>query len=578
MAKIIFFLLLLFLPKKVLAVDILSGHSPTCSSTYSGFSCSSVKDDNNTTFWVANGETDQWVSFDLGEDGSISGHTLIWQEYSGVDRVTNYKVQGSANNSDWTDIYTGNTASATCDEGSPAKTCTSTESYTNSSNYRYFRILMDAYSGSGQVVAYEISMEEASSSPTPTPTGVPASPTPTGVVPTGTSLTYETVMTTEIKSINPGFSYNFVQPWVNSTVNAIPQNLVDRYDNESSTTYHTSDLGMVNLGDAEINNPMFISYFQPVQYPISIKVNLERDEIAQTNGTPWPFHITAGLHTQQSTATLAQFNVASTTNITTYNSDGEIADANINYNSGSWTGDANQRNLPQKVVGTLNEWNIIFYQDKTEFYLNGIKIDQKAMTNPDLSDINSVYFNYQYDDGGFWLKDIAIDQDQQLFEVLNNNEMYCDGLTGLGYYWCSFKAWMLKFWNEVVVKTLTQFVALFIPSVQSDEENAEMLEVFTEFQNPLDSNLTSVITKPLDMIESIATQTCTPLHLEIPFIDTDLNLPCPRTVLTQYFPEMLSFWDVVSTGLISYWVVVKLLAQSKSAFDPDESKLEVTNL
>lgn len=58
----------------------------------------------------------------------------------------------------------------------------------------------------------------------------------------------------------------------------------------------------------------------------------------------------------------------------------------------------------------------------------------------------------------------------------------------------------------------------------------------------------------------------------------DLQLPCGRETVSNIAPTILSIWDIVTSGLISYWVVVKILGQVKNAKDPQDDKIHISDI
>lgn len=145
-------------------------------------------------------------------------------------------------------------------------------------------------------------------------------------------------------------------------------------------------------------------------------------------------------------------------------------------------------------------------------------------------------------------------------------------LSGVGDYTsCLFNKWRAGFisiMNYLFVPTSDQITGL-------SELISDQWDTITE---PFNSDLASIISKPLTMIETLSTQTCQPFSLYFSPWDMTLNLPCPREYVEEYFPTILSLWDVISTGLISYWVIVKILGIVKKGADPEDDKIEVTDI
>lgn len=90
--------------------------------------------------------------------------------------------------------------------------------------------------------------------------------------------------------------------------------------------------------------------------------------------------------------------------------------------------------------------------------------------------------------------------------------------------------------------------------------------------------LTSIITAPLNLIKSITSKTCTPLNLQIPFVNKNMKLPCMSTVYTNYFGSFLTIYQTITFGIISYWVCIRIFALVKDFKNPDHDEIEVMDL
>lgn len=90
--------------------------------------------------------------------------------------------------------------------------------------------------------------------------------------------------------------------------------------------------------------------------------------------------------------------------------------------------------------------------------------------------------------------------------------------------------------------------------------------------------LTSVITAPLELIGNIIGSTCTPLQVPLPFVDTNLILPCMSTIYNQYFGSFYTLYKTITFGIVSYWVCVRIFALVKDFKNPDHDEIEVMDL
>lgn len=90
--------------------------------------------------------------------------------------------------------------------------------------------------------------------------------------------------------------------------------------------------------------------------------------------------------------------------------------------------------------------------------------------------------------------------------------------------------------------------------------------------------LTAVITAPLNFIKSLTSSSCKPLNIPLPFVDTNLTLPCMSTIYNQYFGGFYTLYQTITTGLIAYWVCVRIFNLVKDFKNPDHDEIEVMDL
>lgn len=90
--------------------------------------------------------------------------------------------------------------------------------------------------------------------------------------------------------------------------------------------------------------------------------------------------------------------------------------------------------------------------------------------------------------------------------------------------------------------------------------------------------LTSIITAPLNLIKSLTSKTCSPLNLEIPFVDKTMQLPCMSTIYNQHFGSFVTIYQTITFGIVSYWVCVRIFALVKDFKNPDHDEVEVMDL
>jgi hypothetical protein len=90
--------------------------------------------------------------------------------------------------------------------------------------------------------------------------------------------------------------------------------------------------------------------------------------------------------------------------------------------------------------------------------------------------------------------------------------------------------------------------------------------------------LTGIITAPLNLIQSITNQSCSPVSIPLPFVNKNLELPCMSTIYQQTFGGFLTLYQTITTGVISYWVVVRIFALVKDFKNPEHDEIEVMEL
>lgn len=90
--------------------------------------------------------------------------------------------------------------------------------------------------------------------------------------------------------------------------------------------------------------------------------------------------------------------------------------------------------------------------------------------------------------------------------------------------------------------------------------------------------LTSIITAPLSAIQTLTSSTCQPLVLPLPFIDTNLTLPCMRDIYVEYFGSFMSLFDIITLGIVSYWVLIRIFNLVKDFKNPEHDEIEVVDL
>ncbi|WP_159740458.1 hypothetical protein [Erysipelothrix aquatica] len=90
--------------------------------------------------------------------------------------------------------------------------------------------------------------------------------------------------------------------------------------------------------------------------------------------------------------------------------------------------------------------------------------------------------------------------------------------------------------------------------------------------------LTSIITSPLVLIKSLVNQGCTDISAPLPYVETNVNLPCMTPIYKEHFGGFFDVYQLVIGGFISYRIAVDVFAMVKGFKDPENDKIEVLDL
>ena len=93
-----------------------------------------------------------------------------------------------------------------------------------------------------------------------------------------------------------------------------------------------------------------------------------------------------------------------------------------------------------------------------------------------------------------------------------------------------------------------------------------------------DFGLSSIITIPLNTIQSLTSKSCLPLQVPIPFTDSNLTLPCMTEIYEQRFGSVYNLWKIVSFGIVAYLIAIDIFHIVKGFKDPESDKVEVLDL
>lgn len=102
-------------------------------------------------------------------------------------------------------------------------------------------------------------------------------------------------------------------------------------------------------------------------------------------------------------------------------------------------------------------------------------------------------------------------------------------------------------------------------------------DFFGNFESD-DHGLFAIVSTPLNFIKSFLNSVCTPLVLPLPFVNTDVTLPCMETVYTKFFGNFFSAYQTITTGIVAYWVCINILRIVKDMKDSEKDTIEVLDL
>lgn len=100
---------------------------------------------------------------------------------------------------------------------------------------------------------------------------------------------------------------------------------------------------------------------------------------------------------------------------------------------------------------------------------------------------------------------------------------------------------------------------------------------FNDFESD-DFGLSSIITMPLEFIKGLSSSTCYSLNLPLPFVDTNVTLPCMTSIYQKYFGDFFTLYQTITTGFIAYGVCINIFKLVQDFKSPDNDVVEVMEL
>lgn len=116
-----------------------------------------------------------------------------------------------------------------------------------------------------------------------------------------------------------------------------------------------------------------------------------------------------------------------------------------------------------------------------------------------------------------------------------------------------------------------------ITDSDTSEANDSAGGFFTDFEDD-DYGLSDIVTLPLTFIQGLANASCSELSLPLPFVDEDVELPCMSAIYEDYFGPFLTIYQIITFGIVGYWVCVNTLRLVNNFKNPDNDEVEVMDL
>lgn len=102
-------------------------------------------------------------------------------------------------------------------------------------------------------------------------------------------------------------------------------------------------------------------------------------------------------------------------------------------------------------------------------------------------------------------------------------------------------------------------------------------EFFVNF-NDKDYGLTDIIKMPLNLIQSMTTLQNTTFTAILPYVNKQITFPNMRAIYQNFFGEFYVLYQLITTGIIGYYVVLNIFRIIKNIKDPNDNNIEVVEL
>jgi hypothetical protein len=98
---------------------------------------------------------------------------------------------------------------------------------------------------------------------------------------------------------------------------------------------------------------------------------------------------------------------------------------------------------------------------------------------------------------------------------------------------------------------------------------------------PKTFGLQTFVTAPIEFLGTLPSvaQNCTPITMTLPFLNEPISYPClTQTVYQPHFQTILTIYQTIMTGVVAYWVGIKIFSTIKNINSPDNDRIEVAQL
>lgn len=138
--------------------------------------------------------------------------------------------------------------------------------------------------------------------------------------------------------------------------------------------------------------------------------------------------------------------------------------------------------------------------------------------------------------------------------------------------------------NQTNTTTMIQQQTTYIQNDSTTQSTTQATNSFTIMSNEITQqlsgldDLTQVVLAPISLFVELATDTCSPIVLTVPFVNYQATLPCMKPIFNQYFSGLYTVFTTAISAIITYWVSVKTLSLIKDILDCDNDRIEVIDL